>query len=359
MFASLLVMGLTVVVSAPLATDTRISDEIETILKDTCKKYNVPGATAAVATPKGLIAKVAFGIRKFGEPNPILPDDAMHLGSNTKSMTAVVIAKLVQAEKLHFDDPVAKFFPEVKSVNPAFKTLTVRHLLNQQSGLPARAGQYNYLPTNTPGTEPQKRVVYVKTILQEQLNTEPGTKYDYNNANYILLGAIAEKLTGQSYEEVVTNKVFKPFGLTTFGFGPMGDGRSAATPWQHVYEGGKPKPVYFDNPDWFTPAGRVHLSAPELVKYGIRHLREDPGFLSSQLWHELHIPPKGSPYSMGWIRLDTNDYGHAGSNTLSCSEIWIRKDRQVVFAVCFNSSPPGALSECMRKVDAMLAKNGQ
>ena len=128
------------------------------------------------------------------------------IGSQTKTFTAVMILQLVQENKLKMDDLLSQFFPEI----PNAEQITLAHLLRHRSGI------YNF--TNDPEyltyhTNPIAQKEILQKITGYQPVFEPGSKAEYSNSNYILLGYILEAVTGMDYAENLKARITEPLGL--------------------------------------------------------------------------------------------------------------------------------------------------
>jgi len=132
------------------------------------------------------------------------------IGSITKQFTAALIMKLVAAGKLDLDDRLASHLPSA----PHARELTVRNLLDQTSGL---ADYVNALPEKDPssqlfGLRPDQ---YAGRIAGDPLHFKPGSKYEYSNTNYMLLGVLVATVTGQPYEEALQSAILDPAQLAS------------------------------------------------------------------------------------------------------------------------------------------------
>jgi CubicO group peptidase (beta-lactamase class C family) len=156
----------------------------------------------------------AFGLasRAWHAPNRV--DTRFNLASITKMFTAVAVAQLVEQGKLSYGDTVGKILPNYPNREVADR-VTVHHLLSHTSGLiGARA-----LVEKTPES-PTLRTIdeMVKSFVNEPLSSPPGQQFDYSNAGFVLLGAIIEKASGQSYYDYVREHIFKPAGMAHTDF---------------------------------------------------------------------------------------------------------------------------------------------
>ena len=138
----------------------------------------------------------------------------------TKIPTAIAIMQLREQGKLDLEDPVKKYLPWFEVAYPSDKspTITVRNLLQHTSGLPntmpAMIGWVHYDNTGRNQTE-----VTRKHLLEfSKLNFEPGMKAVYSNLNYMVLGAVLESVSGQAYEEFITQNILLPLNMLQTSF---------------------------------------------------------------------------------------------------------------------------------------------
>ena len=182
---------------------------LQGIVETTAKELLLPGAIVLLRTPQGNIA-FGYGATELGGTTSPRADTHFRAASNTKTMTAAVIALLAQEGKLRFDDPVSKYVEGV----PGGDDITISELLKMRSGL------YNY--TSAPelaeslDNDPTK-VWTPRELLAIAFKRPaifaPGKEYDYCNTNYVLLGLIAEKLEGVPLAKIFQDRLFGPLGM--------------------------------------------------------------------------------------------------------------------------------------------------
>ncbi|MBK7936118.1 MAG: serine hydrolase [Lewinellaceae bacterium] len=153
------------------------------------------------------------GMADFATALPNTPDTRFSIGSITKVFTRILVLQLVAEGKLGLDDTLGKhlsgFSPEVAG------RITLRHLLNHQSGL----GQYYDLPDFSPEeTEIRSATDFLPWIRQENLAFEPGARAEYSNSGYVTLAAIVEKTEGKNYAEVLKTRILDKIGMHETGF---------------------------------------------------------------------------------------------------------------------------------------------
>ena len=137
------------------------------------------------------------------------PETKFHLGSMNKMFTSVLVAQLVEAGKLSFDDTLAKVLPEYPNREAAAK-ITIRHLLTHTAGLGGLFDRTGYDRRK----KYQTHAEFFPIFAGEPLYFEPGSKSRYSNEGFLVLGAVVEKVTGRSYYDLVRERVYAPAGMT-------------------------------------------------------------------------------------------------------------------------------------------------
>ncbi|CAN5438146.1 hypothetical protein BH11ARM2_BH11ARM2_23020 [soil metagenome] len=300
--------------------------ELQKEVKTAVDEIGAPGATAAIVIDGKLVAAVASGIRKVGSATALKVTDPMHIGSNTKGMTALAFARLEQEKVLRWTMTLAQAFPRMASMNEAYLRVPLFELAYQRSGFPDSDIEALMALDGLPVEEARAR--FAESILSTPPEVVPGTDYRYRNGNYVVLGVAIEAATSRSWEEIVRAEVFRPLGMKRAGFGPMGTGRDITVPWQHQRIEGKLQPVYADNPLFIGPAATVHCSVLDLANYAqawVSGLQGDDSFLPRSAWKFLVTPPPRSEYACGVVvdgeeKDGVPDFWHNGSNTFSSSE---------------------------------------
>jgi CubicO group peptidase (beta-lactamase class C family) len=175
-------------------------ENLNSLLEPIRKKYDLPALAGAIVTSKGLSAVGAVGVRKYGTDTPVTVDDQFHLGSDTKAMTATMIATLVEEGKLSWTTTLEQVFPDlVPKMNPAYRKVTLEELLSHRAGFTDESwpkGKNLGDMHDLPGTPREQRAAYVAMVLSEPPVNEPGSKFLYSNRSYAVAGAMAEKFVG-------------------------------------------------------------------------------------------------------------------------------------------------------------------
>jgi len=341
--------------------DPVADQKINILLQRVQEQSNVPAIAAAIVTSEGLEAFGVAGVRKRGTKSRAMPNDLWHLGSNTKAMTATLVAKLVEQGQLSWDTTIADVFSNSDfEIHPDFRGVTVLQLLSHRAGLPANLNLVDYLGADA---ERERRRA-VEQELAKPPQTKPGNKYEYSNLGYIIVGAIVEKRTGKSWEENIVEQVFRPLKMTSVGFGGTGTPGRLDQPWSHAADG-EPVPQNgpaIDNPPVMGPAGRVHCSIQDWSKYVADVLRGMTGktaLLPNAAYKQLTTPSFGGDYALGWSVAARDWAGgtvlqHNGSNTMNYATVWIALQRDFAILACTNQGGNAAASACDAAVVALL-----
>ncbi len=335
------------------------------------ERHQLPGLAAVVLQGAHIVAQGVVGVRKAGEETamPITLHDAFHLGSATKAMTATLVAQLVEEGQLRWSMSLAEIFaPVLPHIDSAWQSVTLQHVLAHRAGLPADPGGLRRAWAFVSGTPlPEQRHNLVAAALSHPPATPPGAKFLYSNVGYILLGAIIEKITGQSWENVMRTRLFAPLGIGHGGFGPPGAPDRVEQPWGHTDAGKALSPDAHgaDNPAFYGPAGTVHLPIAEWAKFVALHLQGDPAnphrhvaLLTPETFAHLHTPAPEEDYLAGWMfarrvwarGARSTDGGHAfwhnGTNKAWFSLTWLAPEIDFAVLIACNQGGEAATVAC-------------
>lgn len=182
-----------------------------------CVEYGLFNGTVLVAEHDNVILKKGFGYANLEWNIQNEPDTKFRLGSITKQFTAMLIMQLVEKGLVKLDGHISdylSYYPKKTG-----DKITVHQLLSHTSGI------FNY--TNDPSFFRKDRFLTLnaeeltKKFSDKELDFEPGTKWNYSNSGYIVLGAIVEAVTGKPYEQVLRENIFTPLGMSSTGYDHM------------------------------------------------------------------------------------------------------------------------------------------
>lgn len=293
----------------PPATTESLDAWIESVRT----KHNVPALGAIVFRADTVLARGLAGVRRAGAETPVEEHDRFQLGSNTKAITATVLATLVEQGKLAWPTTLGEIFPELRdTMAPEFRAVTVDLLLSHHAGISpfedTDAKDFRSIPRLS-GSPTEQRAAFTAWVLRGKPAGPIGGKGLYSNGGYTIAGAIAERVTHESWESLVRARVFQPLGIT--GSFAWSDSPDVDQPWGHHETRRGAKPVDPRNrkervPPIIWPAGSVELSLQEYVRFLQVHLRgaegRDTPLLKAATIKHLHTSPVSPPdkYGLGW-----------------------------------------------------------
>lgn len=182
-----------------------------------------PAALASVRDRRGRVRNYTAGRGNLTTKAPVPVDGYVRIGSNTKTFTSVVVLQLVGEGKVNLDAPIETYLPGlIRGDGIDGHNITVRQLLQHTTGLPNYTNIFvnGYLPYQHTYFEPRQML---DLGLAQKVHFAPGTKFEYNNTNYVIAGLLIEKVTGRPLIEEITNRVIKKVGLRHTYFPNVGD----------------------------------------------------------------------------------------------------------------------------------------
>ncbi|MBK8517277.1 MAG: serine hydrolase [Saprospiraceae bacterium] len=197
---------------AQTIADKQLTTKFDQLLSDKFKS-NETGGTALVARKGQIIYKKAFGMANLELNIPMQTENVFRIGSITKQFTAIAILQLMEQGKLDLQDDITKFIPDYPTHG---HKITIEHLLTHTSGIQSYTGMKDFDAISRLDKKPEELIAYFKN---QPMEFAPGTKWNYNNSGFFLLGYIIEKVTGKTYPEYVEEKIFKTLGMTQSYYG--------------------------------------------------------------------------------------------------------------------------------------------
>ncbi len=229
-----------------------------------------PGILAAVVDANGVVGAAAAGVRRQGSPEPFRTTDLVRINSNTKAMTATMLATLVADRTFPngWRTTIADVFPELRGeIHADYHDVELDQLLRMTSGIKRDADDWNDPDHLAIPDIKDRRYALLQDNLQEPRAGLPG-EYLYSNLGYMIAGAMAERLTGKSWEVLMQERLFEPLGITTGGFGAPSTPGNVDQPWSHYRDrDGNWVATQRDLPPQIGPAGTVHISVEDWARF--------------------------------------------------------------------------------------------
>lgn len=307
-----------------------------------------PAMAMAVIQDGALAGQAACGMRASDGEAPVGLADIWHIGSNAKSMTATMIARLVERRVLAWDTPLTTLLPDVR-MRPEFRTVTLADLLSHRAGLRDLDDTADAALLQPAFDDPRPLPVQRLALAAMALNEPPigpiRAASVYSNSGYVIAAAAAEQATGKSFETLMQEEVFGPLGMTV-AYAPSQPGQVLG------HEEGKPMTgLRADNPPMIAPAGAVKLTLADWSKFAIDQMAGEAGhgaLLSAAGYKALHQAQGDTDAALGWgvltswpketpVRLLT----HGGSNGRWMAFIALAPERQAGVLIVANSAAEG------------------
>jgi CubicO group peptidase (beta-lactamase class C family) len=285
-------------------------EAIDAYIEREMRRLKMPGVSLAIVEGDQIAHQRCFGRARPGGEAPT-PQTPFFIGSLAKSFTALAVMQLVEAGKVDLDSPIQRYLPWFRLADPsAAAQITVRHLLNQTSGLPVWTGD---VPLADFDSSPGATKRQAQALASLDLARPAGAACDYNNMNYNLLGLIIEAVSGDTYAGYLQEQILHPLGLShTYASKALATQHGLAV--GHRYWFGIP----FAEPDLpvplgSLPSGQLISTAEDMAGYLIAHLNGGRGagvqLLSAAGVDQLHqgaleyrrFGISAGRYAMGWF----------------------------------------------------------
>jgi CubicO group peptidase (beta-lactamase class C family) len=313
-------------------------------------QYEVPGASLAVHHD-GELTAVSTGVLNLSTGVPATTDSLFQIGSITKMYTATLVLRLLAEHGHTVDTRVAELLPDFKVADPDVTArVTVRHLLAHTSGIDGDL----FLDTGR-GDDCVAR--YVEACAELRQNHPLGATMSYCNAGYIVLGRIAERLSGLVWDAALREHLLAPLGVTHTVTLPEEVLRFRSAMGHVTPPGGAPEPA----PVWglmraLGPAGQVNATASDVVAFARLHLSGGGTVLAAEtaaemLRPQVRVPDPwtlGQHWGLGWILFDWDGrsvYGHDGNTLGQAGYLRVVPDADLTVCLLTNGGRAGGLAE--------------
>jgi CubicO group peptidase (beta-lactamase class C family) len=351
---------LTVVILAVVSVMTRVKpafaqvassdfDEVDTYISAKMKELGIPGAALVIVQGDQIVHLKQFGVAD-ADGRPVTPQTPFFTGSTGKSFTALAIMQLVEAGKVKLEAPVQTYLPWFRVADgKASEVITVRQLLNMASGIPQSIGQEQIANVDLSDSAIENNV---RALAKIELIAPPGERYEYSNANYVILGMIIQAVSGQSYETYIKEHIFHPLDMQdSFASKTEAEQDGLAVGYQKWFG----IPVASPNLPFVRgslPAGYLTMSAEDFGHYLIAQLNDGNyhgvSVLSPSGIAELHHPDIPMPdstdfYGMGWEVQQYQDVqviGHNGAVPGFTTGMFLVPEKNQAIALVMNTYSP-------------------
>jgi CubicO group peptidase (beta-lactamase class C family) len=339
------------------------------IIREGIDQHAFPGAALAVTYRGWLVASRGFGHFTYDESAPqIMAETIFDLASLTKVVATTAVSMLLyERHRLALDVPLAKFLPEFVSLAPrhqqaAREAVTIRMVLAHSSGLPAYEKLFEFAPS---------RQELVHAALTTRLVAPPGTRAEYSDIGFILLGEVLARQADSPLDLLARQEIFTPLGMTHTRFNPPQEWKSEIPPTEddralrkRIIQG----EVNDENASLmngvgghagvFAPATDVARFAECMLRGGIPLFRP----ATVKLFTRREEAPAGTTRALGWdtpssvdssagARFSQASFGHLGFTGTS---LWIDPGRQLSVTLLTNRTWPNRASQAIRQMRPLV-----
>jgi CubicO group peptidase (beta-lactamase class C family) len=286
------------------------ADAVDDFVTTQMQKRHIPGLSLAVIKDGKVVKMCGYGLASVELGAPATKDSVYQIASLTKAFTATAIMMLTEDGKLGLDDQITK---HLGGLPATWGGITIRHLLTHTSGLVADPVPWSMETVARPYTSDE----LLKLITGAPLQFPPGTMYRYANSDYYLLALIIEKVSGKSYGEFLSERIFKPLGMTATRVDDPWEvvpGKVTGYGWDHDKLNVPPS----IHPSQLLGSGNLLSTVTDLAKFdagltGGRLLRKTS---LEQMWTPAKINGEEIGYGLGWTIYDYRGHkvvGHGGN----------------------------------------------
>lgn len=286
--------SLCVAVSTSLAAQDGLQSRIDSVVQAEMTRQRIPGVAVAVVTKGKVLSAKGYGEANVEHHVRVGPETVFQSGSVGKQFTSAAVMLLVEDGRIALTDSITKYFP---SAPASWRGITVRHLLTHTSGIP----DYTIDAMDYRRDYTEDELARMAFGLPPEF--PPGSRWNYSNTGYVLLGIIIHKASGQFYGDVLRDRVFTPLGMRTARVINEADIVPNRAAGYHMVKG------ELKNQDWVAPKlnttadGSLYLSLQDYIAWdaGLRVGK----ILKPASWATINTPVtltsgKRYPYGFGW-----------------------------------------------------------
>ncbi|GGU31635.1 serine hydrolase domain-containing protein [Nocardioides albus] len=310
---ALATLGVAAVAAIPQAhpAAAQTGDPIAGAVEDFATTSGYPGVAVVVTDDDGTTHHTDYGVDADG--SAISPTTPMPIASASKTITAAAVMQLVAAGSVDLDSPVYDYLPDFRIHDPRGAEITVRHLLEQTSGITDLTLREKSLAQPATLAEAEQRA------RDAELATDPGEKYAYTNTNFHLAARLVEVVTGEPFGDHLRRNIFEPAGMdrtTTIDVTPEDLPSDVAE--GHVYAYGMTPSTA--EPHRFVNGSDGVITTPEdlatwlLVQQNDGVAPNGTRVLPAGTVAQVQTPRKGADYALGWEVDRTEDGKEVGHN---------------------------------------------
>ncbi|UQA54596.1 serine hydrolase domain-containing protein [Polyangium aurulentum] len=234
---------------------------IDALIARQVSEKKLVGLSVAVMREGELLLAKGYGKRSLPEGRPVDTDTMFGIGSVTKQFTCAIILLLAEEGKLSVGDKVSKYFPDLTRAGD----VTLLDLMNNVSGYP------DYYPLDFVDRRmaaPISTDELIRKYGGSALDFPPGTRYSYSNTGFVMLGRVAEKVTGEPFGALLARRIFEPLGMKNTRYEPDPSGDAHARGYA-TFALGPPEDPLLEGKGWLSAAAAMYSTASDLARWDL------------------------------------------------------------------------------------------
>ena len=334
--------------------DPTLKTRIDQIAKDVLKQTGVPSASIAIVKGSKLVYTQAYGSARLNPPVVATPDMRYSIGSISKQFTAAAILLLQEQGKLSVDDAIGKYVPDLTRGNE----VTIRQILSHTSGY------QDYWPEDyvmTPMLHAETAQQILDTWAKKPLDFDPSTQWQYSNTNYVIAGAIVEKVSGQKLMDFLGEHIFHPLGMKSVWNSDETKLTQTDATAYYRHALGPLRPAPKEGRGWMFAAGELAMTAHDLALWNESMIAQS--VLKPESYKQMFTSVKlkdgkDTRYGLGVGVRDFNGHReieHSGEVSGFVSDNEVLVDDGVAVSVLTNQDAVGAASTIARLASPVVA----
>jgi CubicO group peptidase (beta-lactamase class C family) len=350
LFLSLTVFA-TVFAAVARAQGTRVMtvpERIDRYLQTAMQSAPMPGLSAVVVQGDEVLLSAGYGLADRHTGRPMTLQTPVAIGSTTKGMTALAVMQLVEQGRVDLDTPVVQYLPDFRMADERAQHITLRQLLSMSSGLSASNGLDG-------DQDPDGLEHNIARLASVALHRDPGTGFEYANDGFNLAGLLVQRLSGERYEDYVTDHLFAPLDMHRSTYDPV-QGAAMGLAQGYGHHRGAPVPLNMPLARGYNPTGGALTTADDVGRYlrallnggtldGARVLGPES---IKAMWTPQFRTGDKTAVGLGWMLEDVDGepgWSWTGDVGTSSSVFLVLPERNLGVAVIANGGMPAALNQ--------------
>lgn len=315
--AALIVCSISVANAQKASLDKPLTRRLEMIIDSTMKRNNIPAISVGIVKNGRLVYAGGFGVADRVKNTPVNEHSLYQIGSDTKKITAIIVKNLIAQSKLSLEMPITAYLGNVLTPESSDKlsTITLQMLLTHTSGVPNREPS-NRRVDGDPMTIEFTEKDLIADLNSMKLDFQPGTKFNYSNFGYAIIGYICERVTGQTYADLLKTYVTNKYHMLNTTISPTArQSKRIAWPYRKDNREVRSKPWAMGK---MAPAGGIYSNVIDISRLMIKQMNAYQKFQESKRGDSPLILTKDiaeGHYGFGFVKTVDSigiRYGHGG-----------------------------------------------